>query len=763
MNSPERQIYRFENVEVDVVRGAVERSGKDLRLRQKTFQVLLFLIENRDRALSKDQIIKDVWQDTAVVDDVLVQSIKDIRRALGDDPHRPRLIRTIPKLGYRFIGELSDPSEVTKTPEHQSNRRQGTFAWARLMKQHRIMLVAAILIVVLSLSFFFIQALRRPNTEVRLAQEPGKRPVVVMFFENQAGAPEMDWLRGGLADMLIAGLLRSPSITALSRDQLHIMLQRANHDASKKVSLVDSLEIARLTGAESIITGSFARLGDKMRVEVQLYNARTGDLEATESLTVDRPEDVLTEIDMLSLRLAQRIGGSDFRPPGLVEVMTNNLQAYRYYSLGVEKAQGLQNKEAIDLLERAVDLDPEFAMAHARIGYTYAVTWGLAGQGKPHLERAFALSSRLTEKDRLNIAAWYQIANLDYANAIRSYEEIISKHPAEIEAYWRLGRLLLGEERYDDALRVLHQGLSTDTDAPDIYNALGVTYRDMGRHADAIAKTERYVQLAPKEANAYDSMALAFQAAGEYDKAQAAYERALRIDPDFDVAVLHRGNLYFQMGRYDDAIRSYEKYIRLAASDWDKAWGWGRIAVVESRRGRLREAAAAAEKEVKLDNDSFVGSLIVALESRNTARAADLQQRLLEQSPYNERGLRPSPRLLHYLRASAALESGQHEAAVRHFTQALRHRPMVWDIDSYEDCLANAFLKLGRVDEAIAEYERILKLNPNYPLARFHLAQALEQKGMASEARGNYRLFLEIWESADRDIPEVSDARRKAA
>src|SRR5687768_5546772 len=110
MNSPERQVYRFEDVEVDVVRGTVTRAGEARHLRQKTFQVLVYLIENRDREISKDQIIKDVWHATAVVDDVLVQSVKDIRRALGDDAHRPRFIRTIPKHGYRFIGELSEPA-----------------------------------------------------------------------------------------------------------------------------------------------------------------------------------------------------------------------------------------------------------------------------------------------------------------------------------------------------------------------------------------------------------------------------------------------------------------------------------------------------------------------------------------------------------------------------------------------------------------------------------------------------------------------------
>jgi len=90
----------------------------------------------------------------------------------------------------------------------------------------------------------------------------------------------------------------------------------------------------------------------------------------------------------------------------------------------------------------------------------------------------------------------------------------------------------------------------------------------------------------------------------------------------------------------------------------------------------------------------------------------------------------------------------------------LLHQAPIWSIDAYEDCLGNAYLELGRFDEAIAEYERILKLNPNYPLAQYHLAQAYERKGQNEEARRHYESFLEVWKDADADIPEVVAAKK---
>jgi tetratricopeptide (TPR) repeat protein len=82
-------------------------------------------------------------------------------------------------------------------------------------------------------------------------------------------------------------------------------------------------------------------------------------------------------------------------------------------------------------------------------------------------------------------------------------------------------------------------------------------------------------------------------------------------------------------------------------------------------------------------------------------------------------------------------------------------------MDLYEDCLGNAYLGQARLEEAISEYQRILRLNQNYPLAQYHLAQAYQRKGQVAEARTAYERFLQIWKSADEDIPEVVDAKRE--
>src|SRR6266404_8494125 len=108
MNLVGRPVYRLDNVEIDVAQGCLKRGGEEQYLRQQAFDVLLYLLEQRDRVVAKEELIASIWRHTAVTDNALVQCITEIRRALGDDSHQPRFIRTLPKLGYRFIGNVEE-------------------------------------------------------------------------------------------------------------------------------------------------------------------------------------------------------------------------------------------------------------------------------------------------------------------------------------------------------------------------------------------------------------------------------------------------------------------------------------------------------------------------------------------------------------------------------------------------------------------------------------------------------------------------------
>jgi tetratricopeptide (TPR) repeat protein/DNA-binding winged helix-turn-helix (wHTH) protein len=770
LSVPDSRVYRVPGAEVHPARRQVIRNGTPLYPRAKTFDLLLYLLQHRDRLVGKQELLDALWRDVSVTDNSLVQCVIDLRKALGDDARNPRFIRTVSKGGYQFIAPVEEVwpepaagraqslelEEVTTIEvEYESAPAPPAAPPAGLlpMPRHRVSIFVLAGLVLLSgvLTALF---LARGND--------GRKAVAVLYFENQSRSEDLDWLREGLADMLIANLSRSPKLRVISRQQLASALERTERRAGA-VRLEDALEIAARTRARAVVLGGFGRLGDKIRIGVQLHDGRDGSLLGAASVTADRPEEILAQVDLLSLKLAAQLGASrrdQELTAGLADTMTRNLEAYRNYSLALEKSQAYHSEEAIELLGKAIALDPEFAMAHARIGYTYAVTWGLAGKGNAHLEKAFRLSQRLTRRDRLYVQAWYALGNLDYPGAIRVYRQLVADYPEEVEAYTRLGHLLRGERQYDAAVAVLKQASIMDPDSPDVYNALGCIYSQLGRHGEAILMAQRYLALAPQEANAHDSLALTYQWAGRFEESKQAYWQALRLKPNFQIAVVNLGNLYYQMGRYRDAIRQYEEYIRIAPSDPERGRGWGCLAWIYRRTGDHRRAEEAARKELEYDPTSAGNALLLALERRDRESAQRFAEQVFAVPAYSHRGARPPQRYHFYFLGHKAMAEGRTEEALAHFREALRHWPPWGAMEAAEDCLADAYLHLGRLDDAISEYERALRLYPGDALARYHLAEALERKGDRERARREYGTFLQLWKEADPDLRELRAAKR---
>ena len=768
-----KAIYQVGDVEIDVGQNCLRRNGREQHLRPKTFQVLVYLIENRERVVPKEELIESLWTDTAVTDDALVQCLLEIRKALGDDSRHPRFIKTITKVGYHFIGPIAATRPAVTESGGAGEKGNGGenapgFRLLLASLRHRLILVGLLVLLVsgLGASLYWRGAgqARLAAAETALPQIPGKKSLLVMRFENRSGDPDVDWLREGLADMLITNLSRSPKLLILSRQQLYILLARLGHNRAEAVPLEEALAVAQKTRAEIIILGSFAKVAGKIRVDAQIYQGSTGNLLAAEGFTADAPEQILAQIDALSLKLASHLGAArDEREikPEIAFSMTNNLDAYRYYSLALEKIQMFEYPAAIELLEKAVALDPQFALAHARIGYVYAVRQGLGGKGKPHFDRAFQLADRLSEREKLYLTAWSASVTHDVESALQTYRQLIAGYPFEVEAYQRLGSLLDARQRYEEARNVLLQAVVIDHESKDLHNILGGVYTHLGKQTEAQAEFERYIALAPNDPNAYDSLANFHQWFGRYDQAMEIYNRALSINPESGVAIIHLGHTYLQQGRYRAAIEQYRRYVQVAPTDAARSRGYDNMAYAYWQKGDLAQAANAARQAVKYSSKSSWTQIVIAFGQGQKAEAQRLAQALFanyDWAEYKERGFL---RFYEYYTGYVALQEGKTTEALEHFQAALKYHAPIWHVDTFEDCLAQASLQTGNPDGAIAEYERILSINPNYPLAHYHLAQAYEQKGERAQAKEFYERFLQVWHNADTDAPALLDARQR--
>ncbi len=603
-------VYAFRDVEIDPTASCVRRGGEMQYLRPKTFQVLMVLVARRDQVVTKEELLQAVWPGTAVTDDTLVQSIGDIRKAVGDDPRESWFIRTIPRVGYRLVAALGDAE---------------------------------------------------PTPEIEAA------PVSVRRAPNR---------------------------------------------------LLLVLALAGVTLLASGIAWSVRRSS------------------------------------------APTVKASGDGAPARRDHMTDNLEAYEAYTQGVAAANGLENTTAIAHFQRAIALDPGFAMAYARIGYVYAVRSSLREQAPPYLAQALARGDRLSERERLYVLAWQAIATHEYGKAIDHFRLLVTRYPTDLEAFEGLGRLLLGEERMGEAIDVYRQGLVVDPDSASLNNAMGSAASYLGRHAEAIAHHKRYVALNPSVPNAHDSLGLSYQRSGDYEKAIAAYDEALRLNPRFEIALAHRANTLWQTGRIREAIRDFEHYIVIASSARDRSRGYGELSHVYRSVGDLERAAANARRSVEEDDDAVINEIALAVERGDAATARRLVDSMQTPSITN-RGARYAARLQYAVRAEVARVEGDAPRAIELAREAVRRQPMPYLIDDREDVLADTLAAFGRHPEAIDEYRRILHINAHRGRTIFKLARSLDAAGRHTEARSEYERFLTEWQHADAGLPEELVSRRR--
>jgi tetratricopeptide (TPR) repeat protein len=558
--------------------------------------------------------------------------------------------------------------------------------------------------------------------------------------------------------MVLTQLATASDLTMISDEVVQRHLQR-KQIAGGAGDLTAWLAVAKETGAERLIAGSFQRIGEQIRVDAQIHDVSTGRVAGGGSIVASEAS-LLTDVDVLTSKLAGALGSrlliaSNSR---LSDLMTDDLEAYRLYTEGLQAANSLQNEEAIGHLEKAIARDPRFAMAYARIGYAYGITGLRVDLARPNFAKALELGARLSERDRLYVLAWQAIANGDFPRAIDHFRLIVSRYPMEIEAHDRLGKLLLGEQRLDEAIDVLRRGLAVDRESPQINNSLGAAYSYAGRHAEAISHHQRFVALSPGDPNAYDSLGLSYQWAGDYQKALAAYDDASRIDPGFEVAVVHRANTYWQMGRNRDAIRELRRYIEIAPSPNDRRRGFGELSIIYRALGDRARQAEATRQVTRIEPSMHIDAL-AALDRGDVATAKRLVQSERKVEP--GRGARSFRRHEHAIAAGIARAEGDRSAAIASAREAVRLLPPIYVADDMEDVLGDILAAFAQWPEAIAEYGRVLRINPNRGRTRYKLARALESAGRVREARSEYERFLQVWSEADSDAPELVDARAR--
>jgi adenylate cyclase len=545
----------FDRYVLDLSRGCLLLDNREVFLRPKTFAVLKFLVENSGRLVSKDDIFAAVWPNLAVTDDTLVQSIGELRRELGDDG--PRLIKTIPRRGYRFdasVTELAPGADATanvepepaashaeaKTPNDvpPSPPTLAVFSSRRWVPVAALSLVILLAVGALLLHRSDWQLPGSPHSAGQISKpaEANARPAIAILpFVNQSNDQGRDYFADGLTQDVINALGRFSALTVMSWN--------AVAPYKKKAASPD--EVARSLGVRYQVEGSVLRTGDRVRVSAQLVNSEG------QILWSARFDEAMADLFALQDKITAHIVGvlatrvTQIEQRRALAKPTDNLEAYEYVLRARPALQRPDRAEIVEaraLLRRAIALDPNYAAAHSGLAETYllATVMGWAESPSETLGRAAELANKALTLDESDVRSHIILGRIHifhqrYEQAKAEMERAIAVNPNDGHGLAGRGNILLWLGQTDAAVEALELARRIDPELNVVdRNALSLAYYLKGRYAEAIEEAE--LNLRRTEGANFTRVVLAASYAQESRAEDVARVVAAvhRLDPAFD-------------------------------------------------------------------------------------------------------------------------------------------------------------------------------------------------------------------------------------
>lgn len=503
---------RFDGFVVEPDTGRLREGERIVPLAPKPFDTLLYLARHAGRVVPRSELIERLWPATFVTDDVLVQSIVEIRRALGDDAKTPRYVETIPRRGYRFVApvtravEPAEDGEATAAPAPAPGPAGAVWSGS---PSRRVIPLAAGMLFLAALS---VLGWRLRGERAAVSVDPGTLAVLPISIEAPSQQSQQDgWLRHGLAEMLRSQLGQTPGVHVVARHRVAgALAELSGADESGSVSSEAAAELARRLRAARLLTGSFVHVEDRFVLTAQIVDATSGRTEASASVRGQYPGELVEAVDELSAKLARTLrtresGGEGWRP---VRLTTRSLEASRRYTeaLADFARGGRAGAEAAEgHLDRALQLDPGFAQAYVMKAQVqqWRRSWGYGSPDPaPAIAAAARLVTQLPERERRVVESFQAlIAQEDERRAIELWRELLRFHPAyseELGIPGLLAEALIDQGGWDEVVRVGEAHVESpslpDTERARLCSALARAFERRGEIGRALQYARRAVQ-----------------------------------------------------------------------------------------------------------------------------------------------------------------------------------------------------------------------------------------------------------------------------
>ena len=356
--------------------------------------------------------------------------------------------------------------------------------------------------------------------------------ILVSDVQNETGDPVFD---RSLTTALRVGLEQSTVANVFSSGRTETTLKRMGRKDVERVDEKVGREICQREGLRGLVTASISQAGSRYALTARLVDPATGDAVRSYLETANGPDGVLPALESVSKRVRHDLGESLAtmrqvdRP--LPQVTTSSLEALQAFAEGNYLFNKGKHEEGVQLLERAVALDPDFAKAHGALGMSYtSFVFNERPKGLAHYETALKLADRITERERLEIEANYQSALGHFEQASQLYNVFLSRYPDELRVQSNYANLLRNNEHHEEAIARSREVLRLDPGSAASHISIATSLSQLGRAAEALQEYERGFALEPTwlvSSNLNHEYGLALIESGDHAKARAVYDKAL--------------------------------------------------------------------------------------------------------------------------------------------------------------------------------------------------------------------------------------------
>ncbi len=673
------------------------------------------------------------------------------------------------------------------------------------------------LVIILLTAIAFLWTTRK-TPQVPVPPDLQKKSVAVLYFENNTGNMDFDYLRRSLQELLIVDLAQSKFFTVTPHIQLVQIVKDKNLLEANQHSSETLKKIASERNVEAFIIGSFAGSEDELLISVNILEAKTHNLIGTEKVkskgrrSLDAAVDELTKKIKSQFRLTSNEIASDVDKK-IGDITTHSPEALKYYIEGEKYYADGKFQESIDVLKKALDFDPEFAMAILKIAGNYGY-YGYINEATKFRQKALTLLHRVSDRERYLI----QGSNIKSPKArIKNYRKLLKLYPDDEDGYLYIGSIHSYLEEWDQSTEWFNSALKINNKSQLAYKNLAVIYMAQGLYEDA-----KNLLLENKHAFSLPSyhryMAHTYLFQGQSDLALNEVRDVLSIEPNnlFNTELL--GNIHHLRGELSEAKEAYLKLIKmnepisqslgrfwlahlyLLMGQYTKCEDEITQGIAHSREHELKEyevlfriflaylnlhkelferaldssnrAIEAATESGFTNEQKFAlhlqGLSYLGMHKLDEAKKTSRQLKRLIKKTENEKHMRH----YYHLKGSIALKEGLTQKAIEYLEKALSllpHQRFKMDRHAfYIDALVATYMAAEDTVSTLHYSEKIVSLSTGrlqwgdiYAKSFYVQGKIFQKRGLVEEAVYMYDRFLKLWRDADSDLPEVEDAKKQ--